>query len=132
MKLVATGTAPVRLKVLVVDAHRSSAELLKDFLELRGHTATLAASSADALQTSVELRPDVVIVDLSPGHAGSYSLTRMIGVMASPRKVRFIATTSFARSGIMLEAAMHGVEFGSLLTKPIAAAALLAAVESES
>ncbi|MDX6466482.1 MAG: two-component system, NarL family, invasion response regulator UvrY [Gaiellaceae bacterium] len=68
---------PVRL--LIVDDNRSFLKAAQTLLEREGLTvAGLASTSAEALQATEQLRPDVVLVDVSLGEESGFELTRCL------------------------------------------------------
>jgi CheY-like chemotaxis protein len=66
------------LRVLVVDDHKDTRDLLHFFLQAHGATATLADNVPEALDLISKDRPDVVLSDISmPGFNG-YALVAAI------------------------------------------------------
>jgi signal transduction histidine kinase len=71
-------------RVLIIEDNRDSAESLKLYLELHGHTVTVANSGPDGLQAAAELLPEVVICDVGlPGMDG-YAVATQIRQSVSP------------------------------------------------
>jgi DNA-binding NarL/FixJ family response regulator len=68
------------LRVLIVDDHRLFAEALQAILALdeRIDVVGLAASGEEALRLSQQLRPDVVLMDISMPGVGGFEATRRI------------------------------------------------------
>ena len=65
-------------KILVVDDNESVRELLKDYLELKGHTPYTARNAEEAIQQYKAHRPSIVLLDiLLPGLNGIELLGRI-------------------------------------------------------
>jgi len=66
------------VKVLIVDDEQDFATALAERLRLRGYEATAIFSPDDALATTKEMQPDVVLLDLRlPGVSGIEMLMTM-------------------------------------------------------
>ena len=58
-------------KILVVDDNKDNADIIKDYLESRGHPITVAYSGEEALEVFEELKPQLVLLDvMMPGKDG--------------------------------------------------------------
>ena len=67
-------------RVLVVDDHADTRELLKFVLEWDGHVVRAAAGGAEALERVAEEAPDVAVVDLGmPGMDGFELVAKLTG-----------------------------------------------------
>src|SRR4051812_6965570 len=65
------AAVPMTKRVLLADACADNRETLSTLLELWGYDVQVAASGAEAFQTALAYRPDVVIMDLAlPGRDG--------------------------------------------------------------
>lgn len=61
-------------KILVVDDDPAILRLISRFLQQKGHEVSLAENGHSALQTFLEFRPDLVILDVNLPDATGYSL----------------------------------------------------------
>jgi CheY-like chemotaxis protein len=52
-------------RVLIVDDHRQSADMMAAVLSIEGHQAEAAYDGGHALRADASFRPDVVLIDLS-------------------------------------------------------------------
>jgi DNA-binding NarL/FixJ family response regulator len=69
----------VALEVLIVDDSRLFLEAARVLLEGEGlHVIGVAATSAEALQQAEELRPEVVLVDITLGDESGFDLARRL------------------------------------------------------
>jgi DNA-binding NarL/FixJ family response regulator len=69
----------VAFGVLIVDDNRLFLETARDLLEREGlRVVGLAATAAQALQRTAELRPDIVLVDLSLGDESGFDVARRL------------------------------------------------------
>jgi DNA-binding NarL/FixJ family response regulator len=87
--------ARVALRCLIVDDHLSFCEAARDLLEGQGVTIVgCATSSADALRSVRELRPEVALVDIDLGADSGFSLARRLaeGVDGDAPRVILIST----------------------------------------
>lgn len=65
--------------VLIVDDNQLFLETARDLLEREGlHVVGLAATTAQALQRTAELRPDIVLVDISLGDESGFDVARLL------------------------------------------------------
>jgi len=89
-----TSAAPTTVKarrVLIIEDNRDSAESLKVYLQLHGHTVAVAHSGADGLKLAPAIRPEVVICDVGlPGMDG-YAVAAELRKLTSPERALIVA-----------------------------------------
>jgi DNA-binding NarL/FixJ family response regulator len=125
---VATPGGRPRIRILVVDDHRTFAELLElaftweDDLECIG-TAT---NAADALERTEELLPDVVLMDVQLGDGDGIAATAEL-TRRFPR-LRVVILSAFVNQAMIARAARAGA--CALLPKDGALVEMLQAVRS--
>ncbi len=117
-----------RIRVMLVDDHamvrRGLAAFLKAYpdLELCGE----AENGEDAVQLCIDLKPDVVLMDLVMGELDGAAATRLIR-QAGP-EIQVIALTSFREDRLVQQALQAGAI--SYLLKNVSAAELATAIRA--
>lgn len=100
------------LRLLLVEDHADSAELLAELLSSRGHHVRIAATAHDALARAAEEPFDLVVSDVGLPDGSGYEL------MATLRDRH--ALKGIALTGARITDAVAGSGFVAYLTKPIA------------
>lgn len=112
------------LRVLVVDDHADSVEMLARVLELKGHDVTSVTSAADALRLCGERAFDLLISDLGMPDCDGWDLLARVRAICG---VRSIALSGFARAADVDKSQAAG--FDAHLAKPVNFTALLATID---
>jgi CheY-like chemotaxis protein len=102
-------------RILVVDDHRDSAELLSILLEIEGHQVSMAHDGDEALAVACEFSPEVVILDLGLPVADGFQVAQRLRRLFPG--VRLVAATGRAEPEI--EARCRSSGFERTLVKPI-------------
>jgi two-component system, NarL family, invasion response regulator UvrY len=122
------GADSARIRVLLVDDHAVVREGYRRLLE-RDESLTVvgeAAAMAEALMLDVQLRPDVIVLDIAlPGVSGIEILRRLIARRPDARVLMF----SMYQDGIYATHAMNAGAFG-YLSKASAPDLLVSAVRT--
>jgi CheY-like chemotaxis protein len=112
-------------KVLIVDDEPLVRKQLRRTLELRGYTVAEAVNGRSALATAGEVRPDVIILDMTmPDIDGAEVLARL---RASGSRVPVIVSSGYL--DVSVERKLTRGEFQGFLAKPYGASDLAAAIE---
>jgi signal transduction histidine kinase/CheY-like chemotaxis protein len=92
---VAAGPTPVHSRrVLIIEDNPDSAESLKVYLELHGHTVVVAHTGADGLKLAAATVPEVVICDVAlPGMDG-YAVAAELRRLLAPSPAALIVAVS--------------------------------------
>ena len=78
---------------LIVDDNAAFLEAARDLLERQGvEVVGVAATSAEALRRSMELHPDVILVDVELGQESGLELCRMLDHVSGDAAVVLIST----------------------------------------
>src|SRR5919106_4283448 len=81
------------LRCLIVDDRSSFSEAARELLTSQGvAVVATAASSAEAIQKTHELRPDVALVDIDLGAESGFDLARQLAADGSAVRVIMIST----------------------------------------
>jgi CheY-like chemotaxis protein len=111
-------------RVLVVDDHVDSADIIAHVLSLNGYDARAAYEPLSAISVAAEFEPHVVIVDIKLPTMDGYQLSDALSVQFPA--CRFIALTGDTATLNGLRSRLAG--FHGHLTKPVALPDLLSAV----
>lgn len=125
----AAGLQLEGLRVLVVDDEAPVRELLAEMLEYCGAAVTAVGSVADALRMMPEVRPHVLLSDLSMPERDGYSLIRAVRALAPEQggRVPAMAVSGDTDGGTRQRAQTAG--FDQYLAKPVDPNRLVAAIE---
>lgn len=108
-------TAPRR--VLVVDDNRDAAESLALLLQLNGHETRLAYDGLEAVDLSVQFRPEVVLLDIGLPKLNGYEVAARIRALAGGDATLLIALTGWGHDEERQRSAQAG--FDGHLVKPV-------------
>jgi two-component system, cell cycle response regulator DivK len=111
----ANGEVPAPL-VLVVDDVEHGREIFAEYMEFRGFRVATAADGLEALEKAFELRPDIILMDLSLPLLDGWEATRRLKQDDRTRDIPVIALTAHA----LVSAHERAIEAGcnSVVTKP--------------
>jgi CheY-like chemotaxis protein len=104
-------------RVLVVDDHPDTAEVLSVLFQMMGHETHCALRGRDALRIARELDPDVILLDIGLPDITGYDVLRTLRADTT-RPSRFIAAvTGHGRPADVARAVTAG--FDQHITKPV-------------
>jgi two-component system cell cycle response regulator DivK len=102
--------------VLVVDDSRDAREMYATFLSHAGFGIFTAQDGAAAVDIAIQVRPDVIVMDLSMPTLDGIDATRRIREHPRTREIPVILLTGFPQQAIERDALAAGVTV--FLTKP--------------
>jgi signal transduction histidine kinase/ActR/RegA family two-component response regulator len=111
-----------RNRVLVADDNYDSATSLSILLNDAGYDVRTAGDGVQALETAVQFRPDVVLLDIGMPKLNGYEVARHMRRQPWGRKVLLVAVTGWGGADHRQQTAQAG--FDHHLTKPVDPAAL--------
>ena len=114
--------------ILVVDDNKDNADIIRDYLESRGHPITVAYSGDEALAEFERVRPQLVLLDvMMPGKDGWEVCREMKSHPALGKSVRIIMVTALDDWMNKRQAIQTGAD--DFVEKPFELAKLGAAVD---
>ncbi len=119
-----------RLRLLVVDDHLDSNEMLAQLLTLNGHEVRRVANGPAAIAAARIFAPDAVLIDIGlPGMDG-YEVARNLRALETTRRSVLIAVTGYGSSRDMRRSTLAGMDHH--LVKPVEPDRLLAILDAVS
>jgi CheY-like chemotaxis protein len=109
-------SAPAAPLVLVVDDVDHGREIFAEYLEFRGFRVATAADGLEALEKAFELRPDVILMDLSLPGIDGWEATRRLKQDPRTKDIPVIALTAHALASAHEKAREVGCS--AVVTKP--------------
>ena len=117
------------LRILIVDDHEDTADMLSMLLTGKGHDTQVALDGTAALVAAAAFQPHLGLLDLSlPGMSG-YELAKRLRAMPGLARIRLVALTGHGSEGHRMRARSAG--FNDHMLKPVnleAVEAVLASV----
>ncbi|MBI4536411.1 MAG: response regulator [candidate division NC10 bacterium] len=114
-------------RVLVIDDHALSLELMVELITLEGWQPHSATSAEEGLRLAESAKPDLMLTDLQlPGMTG-YEAMRRLKANPATAAIPVVAVTAFAMRGDEAKAREAGAD--GYLTKPITPARLREALQ---
>jgi two-component system, cell cycle response regulator DivK len=102
--------------VLVVDDYQDAREMYAEYLSFSGFRVVEASTGTEAVEKALELRPDVILMDLSlPGMDG-WAATRQLKNDDRTKFIPVVALTGHALAGASEGARLAGCD--AFVTKP--------------
>jgi PAS domain S-box-containing protein len=115
--------APRRLRVLIAEDHRDTADSLRMLLERHGHEVAVARDGVEAVRSFDEAEPDVALVDIGLPGLDGYEVARRIRAGAHGGRAVLIAVSGYGREDDKRAARAAG--FDHHMTKPVELARLV-------
>lgn len=109
-------------RVLVVDDNADIASTFKQIIRTMGHEVTCALEGKEAIQTALEFKPDIVLLDLGLPDMNGYEVLESLKNEEVLRDTRFVAITGYGQKKDIEHAKDAG--FHDHLTKPVGLEAL--------
>lgn len=114
-------------RVLVVDDHTDSAELIGMILERAGHQAKIVSNALDAPAVALSFLPHVALIDIQMPEMNGYDLARALRSQPELKGCRLIAVSGQPGEKAIARSVAAGFE--AVWAKPISAEDVLALVQ---
>jgi CheY-like chemotaxis protein len=127
----ATVNAPARSRrVMVVDDHVASGDLLLEILSMEGYAVRVARRGRDAVATAREFKPQIALLDVGLPDMDGFALARLLKADPDPelQQIRLVALSGYAQSADTKSSKEEG--FDHYLVKPVDVEQLLSLLES--
>ncbi len=108
---------PGRLRILVVDDHRDTAESLAMLLRQNGTEIHTAHDGEEAVEAAATLRPDAILLDIGLPKLNGYEACRQIRARLNGHKVLILALTGWGQEEDRRKSEEAG--FDGHLVKPV-------------
>jgi len=104
-------------RILLVEDAEDLREMFKEFLETLGHEVSVAVNGVEGLASALELRHDVLLVDVGLPGLDGYELARRVRAAPGGDKLFLVALTGYG--GEEAKALAVSAGFDLHLTKPV-------------
>lgn len=108
---------PSASRILVVDDHTDSRDLLAAFLMLEGHDVCAASDGPEALRICAGFHPDIVFLDLCMPMMDGYEVCTRLRENAATKDAAIYALTAYPNDGAPSKAPLR--VFDAYLLKPV-------------
>jgi len=113
--------------ILVVDDFEDNREMYAEFLQFSGYAVAEASNGLEALEKAFELRPDLVLMDLSLPGIDGWEATRRLKHDDRTKHIPVVALTGHALAGHSKGARDAGCD--AFITKPCLPDVLVAEIK---
>ena len=124
---VTTMTGPAKPLVLVVEDYQDAREMYAAYLQFSGYRVAEATNGVEAIDKTVELMPDIILMDLALPRMDGWEATRRLKMDERTRHIPIVALTGHALAGHAEGARQAGCD--SFVTKPCLPDALVAEIQ---
>ena len=115
------------LQILLVEDSEAQAELLRDLLEEKGYSVSLATNGPEGFEKTRELNPDIVITDTNMPEMDGFKLCKDIKNDKTLRNIPVVLMTQLTAPEDIIEGIAAGAD--NYITKPYSAEYLIPKLE---
>jgi len=109
-------------KILIAEDNAVNRELLRELLEVRGHTVVEACDGQEALRMIEQTRPDLLLLDIGMPLMDGMGVIRNVRESSRFASLLVVAVTAYAMQGDREK--ILSAKFDGYLSKPVNARAL--------
>ena len=113
--------------VLVVEDYQDAREMYAAYLQFSGFRVAEATNGFEAIEKTLELMPDIILMDLALPKMDGWEATRRLKLSEKTRHIPIVALTGHALAGHAEGARQAGCD--SFVTKPCLPDALVAEIK---
>jgi two-component system, cell cycle response regulator DivK len=113
--------------VLVVEDYQDAREMYAAYLTFSGYRVAEATNGEEAIQKTLELMPDIILMDLALPRMDGWEATRRLKLDERTRHIPIVALTGHALAGHAEGARQAGCD--AFVTKPCLPDALVAEIQ---
>ena len=123
----ATNPESAQPLVLVVEDYQDAREMYAAYLSFSGFRVAEATNGIEAIEKTLELMPDIILMDLALPRMDGWEATRRLKLDERTRHIPIVALTGHALAGHAEGARQAGCD--SFVTKPCLPDALVAEIQ---
>jgi two-component system cell cycle response regulator DivK len=113
--------------VLVVEDYQDAREMYAAYLQFSGYRVAEATNGLEAIEKSLELLPDIILMDLALPKMDGWEATRRLKTDERTKHIPIVALTGHALAGYAEGARQAGCD--AFVTKPCLPDALVAEIQ---
>jgi two-component system cell cycle response regulator DivK len=113
--------------VLVVEDYQDAREMYAAYLSFSGYRVAEATNGLEAIEKTIELMPDIILMDLALPRMDGWEATRRLKLDERTRHIPIVALTGHALAGFAEGARQAGCD--AFVTKPCLPDALVAEIQ---
>ncbi len=113
--------------VLVVEDYQDAREMYAAYLSFSGYRVAEATNGIEAIEKTLELMPDIILMDLALPRMDGWEATRRLKLDERTRHIPIVALTGHALAGHAEGARLAGCD--AFVTKPCLPDALVAEIQ---
>jgi CheY-like chemotaxis protein len=115
-------------RVMVVDDHVASGDLLVEILSMEGYAVRVAHSGRDAVLTAREFKPQIALLDVGLPDMDGFALAKLLRGDPGLEQIRLVALSGYAQSTEVERSREES--FDHYLVKPVDVDQLLSVLQS--